>query len=35
MTSTLIDRPDDLRRVPHTVAELPAEDIVMLASGTP
>lgn len=35
MTSTLIAHPVGVRDVPHTVAGLPAEDIVMLASGTP
>ena len=34
MTSTLIADPGSLREVPHTVGGLPAEDIVMLASGT-
>jgi len=34
MTSTLIAGPDGVRSVPHTVAELCSEDIVMLASGT-
>lgn len=35
MSSTLTSRADVERRVPHTVAEVAAEDIVMLPSGTP